>query len=138
MRSLIKPGLRAIARTGLFLSVTTWVVGYCWCVTGAWTILEWSPQVIICDAGVLVSDGAFPLKPWTCSFKSAEWTEDTRLYFEAHGDGSTGYRTGKPVIGFVKLRRIVGYRHWVAVAFFTLFLVAIEWVYRKRGKGGAR
>ena len=128
MRSLVRPCLFAIARLGLFLAVTAWVihslrpvVWWQWNVPG----YSWVPA----DTVVLMnSDGLF------CKYRYGSEFSQIALFLSGEDDGQEHTvfdALGVRIVDDGQDRRIV-IRHWLIVAVFALFYAVLKWVYREQ------
>ena len=119
MTPLIRPLLFAVARLGLFLAVTVWIVGH---------RVEWFSALCPVPSG---STG-FIVRSETCTFGYAQHAIPVKWYTANDLDGSNA-TWHRRVWAEVKWR---GYSlevpNWLVTSVFLAFNVVLHFTYRKR------
>ncbi len=140
MRSLIRPTLFAVARLGIFLAVTAWIVTEGRAVHGQVGPLK----LDIYPHGFVTSLVRYhSLRPIIYSSK-ATYGWPSNMYFEdtsSYGLGEVSFWS--PVPGFAYAAhggpggtaKTLSMRHWLVTLLFVAFNMALHFTYRKRPEG---
>lgn len=134
MRPLIRPGLFAFARLGLFLSVAAWLVTqYWWLRVGSpWLIGDVLPGGYVAGFGYPADDWGIEARPVSRKAELSWVFRDpiTGPYMNLPRLDTAFHRFGVTFADYGQLGHL-SVRHWLVVTVFALFYALLKWFYRK-------